>query len=71
MALGWQTFAKRVYGKAWFGAQDLPVIHAQAASIDISSRFHITAVSGDLSESPVRTFNASTAQYLVVKPQFW
>jgi hypothetical protein len=34
----------------------LPIIHERAAGIDIGSRFHVAAVSPDLSDEPVRTF---------------
>lgn len=39
----------------------LPIIHARAAGIDIGSRFHVAAVSPDLSDEPVRTFQAFTS----------
>jgi transposase len=42
-------------------ARGLPVIHDRAAGIDIGSRFHVVAVPVDLSEAPVRTFQAFTA----------
>lgn len=38
----------------------LPVIHEFAAGIDIGSRFHVVAVGPDLSDEPVRTFQAFT-----------
>ena len=38
----------------------LPIIHERAAGIDIGSRFHVVAVSPDLSDEPVRTFQAFT-----------
>ena len=39
----------------------LPVIHTRAAGIDIGSRFHVVAVPANLSEDPVQTFQAFTA----------
>lgn len=39
----------------------LPIIHECAAGIDIGSRFHVAAVSPDLSDEPVRTFHAFTS----------
>lgn len=39
----------------------LPVIHEHAAGIDIGSRFHVVAVASDLSDEPVQTFQAFTA----------
>lgn len=39
----------------------LPIIHARAVSIDISSRFHVVAVPTALTEEPVQTFQAFTA----------
>ena len=39
----------------------LPIIHEFAAGIDIGSRFHVVAVSPDLSDEPVRTFQAFTS----------
>lgn len=42
-------------------ARGLPVIHDRAAGIDIGSRFHVVAVPVDLTEEPVRTFQAFTA----------
>ena len=38
----------------------LPIIHEFAAGIDIGSRFHVVAVSPELSDEPVRTFQAFT-----------
>jgi len=38
----------------------LPVIHDRAAGIDIGSRFHVVSVPPDLSDDPVRTFQAFT-----------
>src|SRR5579862_428509 len=38
----------------------LPVIYGQAAGIDVGSRFHVVAVSSDLCEEPVQTFQAFT-----------
>lgn len=39
----------------------LPIIHERAAGIDIGSRFHVVAVSPELSDEPVRTFQAFTS----------
>ncbi len=39
----------------------LPVIHERAASIDIGSRFHVVAVPTALTDEPVQTFQAFTA----------
>ena len=39
----------------------LPVVHARAAGIDIGSRFHVVAVAPNLTDEPVRTFQAFTA----------
>lgn len=39
----------------------LPIIHPFAAGIDIGSRFHVVAVSPDLCDEPVQTFQAFTA----------
>lgn len=39
----------------------LPVIHECAAGIDIGARFHVVAVPPDISEEPVQTFQAFTA----------
>jgi transposase len=39
----------------------LPIIHPYAAGIDIGSRFHVVAVSPDLCDEPVQTFQAFTA----------
>lgn len=38
----------------------LPIIHPYAAGIDIGSRFHVAAVSPDLCDEPVQTFQAFT-----------
>ena len=38
----------------------LPIIHEFAAGVDIGSRFHVVAVSPELSDEPVRTFQAFT-----------
>jgi transposase len=38
----------------------LPIIHPFAAGIDIGSRFHVAAVSPDLCDEPVQTFQAFT-----------
>jgi len=42
----------------------LPIIHEFAAGIDIGSRFHVVAVSPDLCDEPVRTFQAFTTDLL-------
>jgi transposase len=39
----------------------LPTIHDRAAGIDIGSRFHVVAIPADLSDEPVQTFQAFTA----------
>jgi transposase len=39
----------------------LPVIHERAAGIDIGSRFHVVAVPSTLSDEPMQTFQAFTA----------
>ncbi|HXZ10196.1 MAG TPA: IS110 family transposase [Paraburkholderia sp.] len=39
----------------------LPIIHPFAAGIDIGSRFHVVAVSPDLCDEPVQTFQAFTS----------
>lgn len=39
----------------------LPIIHSFAAGIDIGSRFHVVAVSPDLCDEPVQTFQAFTS----------
>jgi transposase len=39
----------------------LPIIHPFAAGIDIGSRFHVAAVSPDLCDEPVQTFQAFTS----------
>lgn len=38
----------------------LPITHAYAAGIDVGSRFHVVAVSPDLSSDPVRTYGSFT-----------
>lgn len=38
----------------------MPVVHPQAAGIDIGSTFHVVAVSEDKSSEPVRTFQSFT-----------
>jgi transposase len=39
----------------------LPVINERAAGINIGSRFHVVAVPSNLSDEPVQTFQAFTA----------
>ena len=39
----------------------LPIIHERAAGIDIGSRFHVVAVSPELSDEPIQTFQAFTS----------
>lgn len=39
----------------------LPIIEPFAAGIDIGSRFHVAAVSSDLCDEPVQTFQAFTS----------
>lgn len=41
----------------------LPIIHPFAAGIDIGSRFHVVAVSPDLCDEPVQTFQALTSDF--------
>jgi transposase len=47
----------------------LPIIHPFAAGIDIGSRFHVAAVSTELSDQPVQTFQAFTGD--VVRMADW
>ena len=42
----------------------LPIINEFAAGIDIGSRFHVVAVATDLSDEPVRTFQAFTSDLM-------
>lgn len=42
-------------------SEGLPVVHQFAAGIDIGSRFHVVAVPPNLSDQPVRTFQAFTS----------
>lgn len=42
----------------------LPIIDEFAAGIDIDSRFHVVAVATDLSDEPVRTFQAFTSDLM-------
>ncbi|MCY0852573.1 IS110 family transposase [Cupriavidus sp. D39] len=44
-----------------FKPTGLPIIHPFAAGIDIGSRFHVVAVSPDLCDEPVQTFQAFTS----------
>lgn len=44
-----------------FKPTGLPIIHPFAAGIDIGSRFHVAAVSPDLCDEPVQTFQAFTS----------
>lgn len=39
---------------------DMPVIHPNAAGVDIGSKFHVVAVRHDKSTEPVRTFQSFT-----------
>ena len=39
----------------------LPIVHERAAGIDIGSRFHVVAVPPDISDEPVQSFQAFTA----------
>ena len=50
-------------------ASGLPIIHPFAAGIDIGSRFHVAAVSPDLADQPVQTFQAFTGD--VVRMAEW
>lgn len=47
--------------KAIKSTNGLPIIHQRAAGIDIGSRFHVVAVPTDLTDEPVQTFQAFTA----------
>jgi len=47
--------------KAIQSTNGLPVIHQRAAGVDIGSRFHVVAVPTDLTDEPVQTFQAFTA----------
>lgn len=40
----------------------MPIIHANAAGIDIGSKFHVVAVGNNLSKEPVRTFQSFTTE---------
>jgi len=40
--------------------QDLPVLHSDAAGIDIGSSFHVAAIPPDRSEESVKSFSAFT-----------
>ena len=40
--------------------EGLPIVHDRAAGIDVGSRFHVVAVSPDLSDEPVQSFQAFT-----------
>ena len=42
----------------------LPIIHERAAGIDIGSRFHVVAVSPELCDEPVQTFQAFTSDLI-------
>ncbi len=50
-------------------ASGLPIIHLLAAGIDIGSRYHVAAVSPDLADQPVQTFQAFTGD--VVRMADW
>lgn len=43
-------------------ASSMPVVHPNAAGIDIGSRFHVVAVSVDQDTEPVRTFKSFTGE---------
>lgn len=47
--------------KAIQSTHGLPIIHQRAAGVDIGSRFHVVAVPTDLTDEPVQTFQAFTA----------
>jgi len=47
--------------KAIQSTHGLPIIHPRAAGVDIGSRFHVVAVPTDLTDEPVQTFQAFTA----------
>ena len=42
------------------GGRDLPVVHPDAAAIDVGARFHVVAVAPGRDPEPVRTFRAFT-----------
>ena len=42
----------------------LPIIHERAAGIDIGSRFHVVAVSPELCDEPIQTFQAFTSDLI-------
>jgi len=42
-------------------ASGLPIVNPRAAAIDIGSRFHVVAISPDLCDEPVQTFQAFTS----------
>ena len=42
----------------------LPIVHERAAGIDIGSRFHVVAVSPELCDEPVQTFQAFTSDLI-------
>jgi transposase len=50
-----------IMSKSTTKPRGLPVIHERAAGIDIGSRFHVVAVAAELSDEPVQTFQAFTA----------
>lgn len=39
---------------------DLPRVHTRAAGVDVGSRFHVAAVSSEISEAPVQSFQSFT-----------
>jgi transposase len=53
-------FKEMIMPKGKAKVAGLPIIHEQAAGIDIGSRFHVVAVSPDVSDEPVQTFQAFT-----------
>ena len=42
------------------GSQGLPIIHRNAAGIDIGSTFHVVCVPADSDDEPVRRFDSFT-----------
>ena len=40
----------------------MPVIHQNAAGIDIGSKFHVVAVSPEITDEPVKTFKSFTGE---------
>lgn len=43
-------------------SKGMPIVHPKSAGIDIGSRFHVVAISTELAEEPVKTFQAFTSE---------